>query len=135
MYKKKNIVRPFEDVSKIEFFSQKCDASLFAFGSHNKKRPDNLVIGRMFDHQLLDMVEFGVSNYSKMRCVFLFLYFLNFVTISVVNVQFLKAQNLFSHLLATSGKPRVKQSIIHWCEICYLISIVAKRQRVYDWRV
>lgn len=66
MYKKKNIVRPFEDVSKIEFFSQKCDASLFAFGSHNKKRPDNLVIGRMFDHQLLDMVEFGVANYSQM---------------------------------------------------------------------
>ena len=133
MYKKKNIVRPFEDVSKIEFFSQKCDASLFAFGSHNKKRPDNLVIGRMFDHQLLDMVEFGVANYSQMRCVFLFHYFLYFAkTFSVVNVQSLKAQNRFSHLLAISGKPRVKQSIIHWCEICYLISIVVKRQRVYD---
>lgn len=66
MYKKKNIVRPFEDVSTIEFFSQKSDASLFAFGSHNKKRPDNLVIGRMFDHQLLDMVELGVKNYKSM---------------------------------------------------------------------
>lgn len=66
MYKKKNIVRPFEDVGSIEFFSQKCDASLFAFGSHNKKRPDNLVCGRMFDHQLLDMVEFGIANYKQM---------------------------------------------------------------------
>ena len=67
MYKKKNIVRPFEDVSTIEFFSQKSDASLFAFGSHNKKRPDNLVIGRMFSYQLLDMVELGIQNYKSMR--------------------------------------------------------------------
>ena len=67
MYKKKNIVRPFEDVSSIEFFSQKSDASLFAFGSHNKKRPDNLVIGRLFDHQILDMIELGVKNYKQMR--------------------------------------------------------------------
>jgi len=66
MYKKKNIVRPFEDVSTIEFFSQKSDASLFAFGSHNKKRPDNLVIGRMFSYQLLDMVELGIQNYKSM---------------------------------------------------------------------
>merc|ERR1711990_1314754 len=66
MYKKKNIVRPFEDVSSIEFFSQKSDAALFAFGSHNKKRPDNLVIGRLFDHQILDMIELGVKNYKQM---------------------------------------------------------------------
>ena len=67
MYKKKNIVRPFEDVSSIEFFSQKSDAALFCFGSHNKKRPDNLVIGRLFDHQILDMIELGVKNYKQMR--------------------------------------------------------------------
>jgi len=66
MYKKKNIVRPFEDVSSIEFFSQKSDAALFCFGSHNKKRPDNLVIGRLFDHQILDMIELGVKNYKQM---------------------------------------------------------------------
>ena len=67
MYKKKNIVRPFEDVSSLEFFSKKSDSSLVAFGSHNKKRPHNLVIARMFDFHVLDMVEFGISNYSPIR--------------------------------------------------------------------
>lgn len=32
-----------------EFFAQKCDASLFMFGSHSKKRPNNIVIGDVFD--------------------------------------------------------------------------------------
>lgn len=67
MYKKKNIVRPFEDVSSLEFFSKKSDASLIAFGSHNKKRPHNLVIGRTFDHQILDMAEFGISNFTPLN--------------------------------------------------------------------
>ena len=81
MYKKKNILRPFEDrpftgvkdapgvsgVSSLEHFSRKSDASLVAFGSHNKKRPHNLVIARMFDYHVLDMVEFGISNYSPIR--------------------------------------------------------------------
>lgn len=67
MYKKKNIVRPFEDVSSLEFFSKKSDAALVAFGSHNKKRPHNMVLARMFDFQVLDMVEFGISNYIPLR--------------------------------------------------------------------
>lgn len=45
----------FETVSKIydmkshfqEFFAKKTDASLFMFGSHNKKRPNNLVLGEL----------------------------------------------------------------------------------------
>ncbi|XP_023398552.1 ribosome production factor 2 homolog isoform X4 [Loxodonta africana] len=44
LYKKKNITRPFEDQTSLEFFSKKSDCSLFLFGSHNKKRPNNLVI-------------------------------------------------------------------------------------------
>jgi ribosome production factor 2 len=57
---------PFEDATSLEFFSKKHDASLFAFGNHSKKRPDNLIIGRTFNNALLDMVEFGVENYEDM---------------------------------------------------------------------
>ena len=40
---KKNDIRPFENATQLEFFCKKTDASLFAFGNHSKKRPDNLV--------------------------------------------------------------------------------------------
>jgi ribosome production factor 2 len=59
---KANAVRPFEDSTSVEFLTQKNDASLFAFGSDSKKRPDCLVLGRTFDFHVLDMVEFMVSG-------------------------------------------------------------------------
>lgn len=64
-YGQKNDIRPFEDASKVEFFGQKHDSSLFALGSSNKKRPDNLVLGRLYDHRMLDMIEFGVDNFKS----------------------------------------------------------------------
>ena len=67
MYQKKNDIRPFEDATKIEFFCKKHDASLFAFGNHNKKRPDNLILGRLHDYNILDMVELGIENYKGLR--------------------------------------------------------------------
>ena len=36
------------------------------FGSHSKKRPDNLVIGRTYDHHIYDLVEVGVENFKPM---------------------------------------------------------------------
>lgn len=66
MYKRKNILRPFEDETPLEFFSKKSDASLFMFGSHSKKRPDNLVLGRMFDFHVSDMIELGIQNFKSM---------------------------------------------------------------------
>lgn len=57
-------IRPFEDHSKLEWFGKKHDASLFAFGNHNKKRPDNLILGRLYDYQMLDMVEMGVKAFT-----------------------------------------------------------------------
>lgn len=63
-FRKRNISRPFEDQTSIEFLTKMNDASLFLFGSHSKKRPHNLVIGRTFDHQILDMVELGIENFQ-----------------------------------------------------------------------
>jgi ribosome production factor 2 len=63
-YGQKNDLHPFEDATKLEGFGRKEDASLFAFGCHSKKRPDNLVLGRMFDGHLLDMVEMGLVGYK-----------------------------------------------------------------------
>lgn len=66
-FNKKNDLKPFEDASSVEFFSQKNDATLFMFGSHNKKRPNNLVLGRMFDHHVMDMFELGMENFKSLN--------------------------------------------------------------------
>jgi ribosome production factor 2 len=64
--KRNNEIRPFEAHQSLEFFSDKNDASLFAFGCHQKKRPHTLILGRTFDYRLLDMVELGVENFKSM---------------------------------------------------------------------
>ncbi|KAI8867083.1 putative Brix domain-containing protein 1 variant 1 [Ramicandelaber brevisporus] len=66
LFNKKNQLNPFEDETPFEFFSDRNDASLFMFGSHSKKRPNNLVMGRMFDHKLLDMIELGIDRCEPM---------------------------------------------------------------------
>lgn len=53
----------FDDETGVEKFSAKFDASLFAFGSHQKKRPNTLILGRMFDQHILDMFEMRITNY------------------------------------------------------------------------
>lgn len=63
---RKNDVMPFEDTTFFEKFSRLRDASLFAFASHQKKRPHNLVLGRTFDAAVLDMIELGVTKYTPM---------------------------------------------------------------------
>ncbi|BFZ24729.1 hypothetical protein BsWGS_27767 [Bradybaena similaris] len=67
IFSKKNTTRPFEDQSAVEFFSSKADCSLFMFGCHSKKRPNNIVVGRLFDGQVLDMAEFGVDKFVSMH--------------------------------------------------------------------
>jgi len=66
-YNKRNSLHPFEDATSLEFFSDKSDCGLFAFGSHTKKRPNNLVLGRLFDHHLLDMYELGIEDYKSIH--------------------------------------------------------------------
>jgi len=42
----------------------KNDTALFTFGSTSKKRPDNILIGRIFENEVLDMFELGIKNYK-----------------------------------------------------------------------
>ncbi|XP_047312924.1 ribosome production factor 2 homolog [Impatiens glandulifera] len=68
-YSRKNDnIRPFEigGETSLAFFSLKTDCSLIVFGSHSKKRPNNLVIGRTYDHQIYDLVEVGIENFKSM---------------------------------------------------------------------
>lgn len=60
-FTKKNSVRPFEDASSLEFFSEKNDCSLMLFGHHSKKRPHAINFVRFFDHKVLDMLEVYVD--------------------------------------------------------------------------
>lgn len=65
-YDRKNDIRLFEAAAdpsqEIETYCRREDATLFAVGSSSKKRPHNIVMGRLFDGQLLDVVEFGVAD-------------------------------------------------------------------------
>lgn len=61
-FSKKNLIRPFEDHTSLEFWALKNDASMFVVAQNSKKRPDNLVFARTFDNRLLDMCEIGAEN-------------------------------------------------------------------------
>ncbi|QRV84515.1 Brix domain protein [Ceratobasidium sp. AG-Ba] len=65
-FNKKNEIRPFEDTSSLDFWSNKNDAAMFAIGQSTKKRPDGLTLVRMFDGSVLDMCELGVVGYTPM---------------------------------------------------------------------
>ena len=67
--KKNDSIRPFESggETSLEFFSLKSDCSLLVYGSHSKKRPNNLVFGRTYDHHIYDLVEVGVENYKSIE--------------------------------------------------------------------
>ncbi|KAL5967221.1 hypothetical protein TSMEX_005036, partial [Taenia solium] len=64
---RRNRVLPFEDATFIERMCNKYDCSLFIMGTHSKKRPNNIVIGRLHDHEILDMHELGIENYVSMH--------------------------------------------------------------------
>ncbi len=52
LFQKRNLTRPFEDQTSVEFLCGVNDAALFGFASHSKKRPHNLVRGRGLSHWL-----------------------------------------------------------------------------------
>jgi ribosome production factor 2 len=65
---KNNTIIPFADEGQqsLEFLTTKNDCSLFALASHNKKRPNNLCIGRTFDRRMLDIAELGIMRYKSL---------------------------------------------------------------------
>jgi hypothetical protein len=65
-FSKKNVVRPFEDATSLEFWAHKNDASMFVLGQSTKKRPNGLTLVRMYDGRLLDMCELGVDHFVSM---------------------------------------------------------------------
>lgn len=58
-YSRPNEVRPFEagGEASLQFFCQRSDCALFCLGQHSKKRPHNLVLGRLFDNQVRPFLE------------------------------------------------------------------------------
>ena len=62
---RKNEIWPFEagHEASLQHFCERSDCAVFCLGNHNKKRPHNLVLGRVFNAQLLDMVELGVTEH------------------------------------------------------------------------
>ena len=63
---RKHDIKPYDDQEPLHKLCEKNDASLFMLGSHSKKRPHNLTIGRLFNSKILDMVELGIESFKKM---------------------------------------------------------------------
>lgn len=54
--------RPFEDDQLLLHLSDKHHCPLFFFASNSKKRPNRLVLGRVFDRKMLELIEFEVKE-------------------------------------------------------------------------
>ncbi|KAI1617695.1 valyl-tRNA synthetase [Exophiala viscosa] len=55
--KKNENIHPFEDPASLEFLALKNDCGVVVFGTHSKKRPNNITVMRIYDGKMLDMVE------------------------------------------------------------------------------
>lgn len=67
LLQKKNEMQPYEDASGIEKVAYKHDAGFVCFGNHNKKRPNNMILTRMYNIKVLDMLEFGINECKTMQ--------------------------------------------------------------------
>ncbi|KAJ9615462.1 rRNA-binding ribosome biosynthesis protein rpf2 [Cladophialophora chaetospira] len=55
--KKNDNIHPFENAESLEFLAGKNESGVVVFGTHSKKRPNNLTVLRVYDGKALDMVE------------------------------------------------------------------------------
>ena len=62
-------VKPFEagGEAPLEFFCNKSNCSTFVLGSHSKKRPHNLTLGRLYEFHLYDCLELGVEHHRPIK--------------------------------------------------------------------
>ena len=67
LLQKPNNILPFEDASYLEKVAYKHDAGFVVWGTHNKKRPNNLIISRLYDMKILDMIEIGIEECKQMQ--------------------------------------------------------------------
>ena len=58
-------MHPMENIVPLESMASKNDCGLFVFGNHQKKRPDNIVLGRTYGTKSLDLFELGIENYKS----------------------------------------------------------------------
>lgn len=68
-FTRKNEILPFEDATSLEFLMEKNDCSMLAFVNHTKKRPNNMIIGRTHDWNMLDMAELGIDKYTSVMAM------------------------------------------------------------------
>ena len=64
--KKEYIFNITENKDDVEYLCTKNNTSFFSLSSHNKKHPMDLILGCLYDHQLLDSFEFEVTNFIPM---------------------------------------------------------------------
>jgi len=63
---KKHDIKPFDDPTPLYKLTEKQDASLFVMGNNTKKRPNNIIIGRLYNSKILDMLELGITSFKRM---------------------------------------------------------------------
>lgn len=67
MMKHNNDFTPFDDPIPLEQLTTKNECTHFFFGSHSKKRPDNVILGRLYEHEVLDMVELAIKDFQGLN--------------------------------------------------------------------
>ena len=67
--RKNDDIVPFEAGGevKLEHFSQKTDCGQFITGNSTKKRPNNLILGRFFNHRIFDLLELGIEQHIPLQ--------------------------------------------------------------------
>eukprot|EP00210_Caulerpa_lentillifera_P006362 g6077.t1 len=57
---------PFENGGELELerLGRLKNCALFVVANHTKSKPNNLVFGRLFDHQLYDLIELGIQSFT-----------------------------------------------------------------------